>query len=121
VFEDLHAILRPDSNGRWYVQTNIGPRPDPDHASAGISWQVEQTSEYVRVFFLRNYRWAGTVTVTSDDDFAGRVQGFSNLGLNAATIRIHVDGRRIDPAHILQHVPTAADGGNLWVHVRMGR
>ncbi len=117
--EHLHAILRPDANGRWYVQTDQGPRADPDHASYGISWEVEQTSEYVRIFFFRTYTHAGTIQITSDDDFAGRVKGYSNLGLNSATIRIEVDGRRIDPGRILDHVPTAASSGNLWVNVTM--
>lgn len=117
--EHLHAILRPDANGKWYVQTDQGPRQDPDHASYGISWEVEQTTEYVRVFFFRNYTHAGAIQITSDDDFAGRVKGYSNLGLNSATIRIEVDGRRIDPGRILDYVPTAAQAGNLWVTVTM--
>lgn len=117
--EHLHAILRPDANGRWYVQTDQGPRQDPDHSSYGISWEVEQTSEYVRIFFFRNYTHAGSIQISSDDDFASRVKGYSNLGLNSATIRIEVDGRRIDPGRILEYVPTAAQAGNLWINVTM--
>lgn len=109
----LHAVLRPDANGRWYVQSDV------DHSPIGISWGVEQTSEFVRIFFFENFTHAGVIQITSDDDFAGRVRGYSNLGLNNATIRIEVDGRRIDPARILDHVPTAARAGNLWVSVTM--
>jgi hypothetical protein len=113
VVYDLHAILRPDSTGRWYVQRDI------DHAPVGISWEVEQTDQFVRLHFFRSYTHAGVVHVTSDDDFAGRVKGYSNLGLASATVRIEVDGRRINPRHILQYVPGADQAGNLWITVRM--
>jgi len=119
VVEHLHAILRPDANGRWYVQTDEGPSPDPDHASVGVNWQVEQTSEYVRILFMRRYTHAGAIQVSSDDDFAGRVKGYSNLGLTSATIRIEVDGQRIDPGRILDYVPSASKAGNLWISATM--
>lgn len=111
----LHAILRPDANGHWYIQTDQGPRQDADHSSYGISWELEQTDKYIRIFFFRTYTHAGAIQITSDDDFGSRVQGHGNLGLNSSTIFIEVDGKRIDPGRILEYVPTAAQAGNLWI------
>ena len=107
----LHAILRPDDAGRWYIQA------DTDHAPIGIVPHVEQGPDFVRVFFDRDYRFAGVIQVTSDDDFGGIISGHSNLGLNAATIRVHANGKMIDPATVRQYVP--AGGGNLWISVTM--
>ena len=107
----LHCILRPDASGHWYIQDNA------DHASYGFSPTVEQTDTYIRLFFTRNYRYAGTVQVTSDDDFRSKVQGFSNLGLGSITIKVEADGQLIDPADVLAYVPFG--GGNLWVNVTM--
>jgi hypothetical protein len=112
----LHAIVRPDAAGRWYVQADV------DHAPSGISPTVEQGRDergpFVRVFFSRSYSHAGIVHISSDDDFgAAGITGHSNLGLNNATIRIHAKGRLIDPATVWDHLPSGA--GNLWVSVTM--
>lgn len=107
----LHCILRPDSNGRWFVQS------DADHSPLGVSLQVEQTAEYVRIFFESNYTHAGVIQITSDDDFRGTIQGFSNLGLNAATIRIVANGQVINPAAAVAFAPPGA--GNLWISIVM--
>ncbi len=107
----LHAVLRPDSSGRWFVQS------DEDHAPYGILLQVEQTSEFVRIFFDRNYSHAGAIHVTSDDDFRNIISGHSNLGLNAATIRVVANGKVIDPASVIALVPPGS--GNFWITVTM--
>lgn len=107
----LHAILRPDSAGRWFIQNDV------DHMPIGVLMQVEQTPEFVRIFFDRNYTHAGVIQITSDDDFRGTIAGHSNLGLNAATIRITANGRPIDPAAVYAFVPPGA--GNLWISVTM--
>lgn len=107
----LHAILRPDSNGRWYVQSDV------DHLPDGVSLTVEQTPEFVRIFFSQNYKFAGTIQVTSDDDFADEVKGYSNLGLNHATIRVKARGKPINPADVYQYIPPGS--GNFWINVTM--
>lgn len=109
--ETLHFILRPDASGAWYIQN------DGDHRSVGVHSKVEQSGDYLRVHFLRGYKHAVTVQVTSDDDFGGRVQGYSNLGLGSATIRVEAGGKRIDPTKVWDHVPQG--GGNFWVTVVM--
>lgn len=107
----LHAVLRPDSSGRWFVQSDV------DHMPIGILRQVEQGPDFVRIFFDRTYTHAGSIQVTSDDDFMGTISGYSNLGLNNATIRIVANGRVIDPATVLAFVPPGS--GNLWITVTM--
>jgi hypothetical protein len=107
----LHAIIRPDSTGRWYVQNDV------DHAPIGITTRVDQGPDFVRIFFTRGYSHAGTIQVTSDDDFRDRVSGHSNLGLNHATVRIVAGGQVIDPATVWDHAPVGS--GNLWVSVTM--
>lgn len=107
----LHAILRPDNNGRWYIQDNV------DHTPLGISLTVEQTSEFVRIFFNRTYKFAGTIQVTSDDDFNVVVNGYSNLGLNSATIRVYANGKMIDPATVYNYIPVGS--GNFWINATM--
>ena len=112
----LHAIVRPDAAGRWYVQADV------DHAPSGISPTVEQGSDergpFVRVFFSRGYSHAGVVQISSDDDFgAAGITGHGNLGLNHTTIRVHAKGRPIDPARIWRYAKPG--GGNLWVSVTM--
>lgn len=107
----LHAVLRPDSSGRWFIQN------DEDHAPFGILLQVEQGPDFVRIFFDRNYTHAGAIHVTADDDFRGTISGYSNLGLNAATIRVVANGHVIDPAAVTSFVPPGA--GNFWITVTM--
>jgi hypothetical protein len=109
----LHAIVRPDEAGRWFVQN------DADHAPRGIATTIEQGTDqrgpYVRVFFDRTYSHAGAITITTDDDFGPSVSAHSNLGLNHATIRVFVGGKMVDPAT----VRPVAGGGNLWITAQM--
>lgn len=73
----LHFALRPDAAGRWRVQS------DSDHASAGVLG-AEQDGEFVYVLFDRRYTHAGTVIVTSDDDFSkAGISAGCNLGVTA--------------------------------------
>lgn len=108
----LHFILRPDQHGFWFVQDDI------DHAPVGVVTKVEQTREYLRVYFLRSYSHAGTVQVTPDDDFHGYITAGSNLGLASVTIRLKANGVPISPFEIYSHGPTVGSG-NLWVNVTM--
>jgi hypothetical protein len=107
----LHFVLRPANDGRWYIQNDV------DHASVGVLPQIEQGADYLRVFFERPYTHAGVIQVTSDDDFRDRIGGYSNLGLNNATIRVTHAGQVIDPATVYSYVPVGS--GNFWVTVTM--
>jgi hypothetical protein len=107
----MHFVLRPANDGRWYIQNDI------DHASVGVLPQIEQGADYLRVFFERPYTHAGVIQVTSDDDFRDRIGGYSNLGLNNATIRVTHAGQVIDPATVYSYVPVGS--GNFWVTVTM--
>lgn len=107
----LHFILRPDAAGLWYVQN------DAEHASYGVLPTVDQTDSTLTVHFDRAYRYAGTVQISSDDDYLGRVRGYASLGLSKVVIKITGDGRQIDPKRAVDY---AAPGvGNLWVNVTM--
>lgn len=108
---ELRAIIRPDSNGTWYIQN------DSDHASIGIV-AISQTSEYIELLFDRTYSHASTVQVTPDDDFNGFFTVGSNLGLSAMRIRLKANGVQINPANVYSYGPTLG-GGNLWVNVTM--
>lgn len=109
----LRFILRPDPSGRWFIQHDV------DHKSEGVNLQVEQGADYLRVFFAAGYTHAGVVHITSDDDFGSKVTGHGNLGLSSTTIRVEVNGQRIDPARIWDHIPVG--GGNFWVSAEMVR
>lgn len=102
----LHFALRPDAAGRWRVQS------DSDHASAGVLG-AEQDGEFVYVLFDRRYTHAGTVIVTSDDDFSkAGISAGCNLGVTATRCVILVRGQQIEPARINEFAPVGA--GNLW-------
>lgn len=107
----LHGIVRPDADGRWYVQNDV------DHAPVGIV-SVSQTNEYLEVVLDRTYSHAGTVQVTPDDDFAGHFVAGSNLGLSALRIRLKANGVTIDPANVYSYAPVRGSG-NLWINVSM--
>lgn len=109
--DQLHCIIRPDANGQWYVQNDV------DHSPSGCSLQIEQGPDYLRVFFLKTYTHAGTVQITSDDDFNVKIQGFANLGLNSTMIRVYANGQMINPAHVYSYIPQG--GGNFWINVTM--
>lgn len=111
----LFGILRPDANGVWSIQN------DASHKPYGIDTYVSQTSTGIKIFTccVATYTKAGSIQVSADDDFNTRVQAFSNLGLNNATIRIYVDGVMIDPAEIWDKLGVAPGSGNLWVTINM--
>lgn len=107
----LHFALRPDSQGRWFVQD------DSDHASVGVA-SMRQTQEYLEVTFDRRYTHAGAIVVSSDDDFRDRVSGYCNLGVDGTRCRIVAGGREIDPATVrdvvpLGHRPYGEQGENV--------
>lgn len=105
----LHFILRPDAAGRWNFQD------DADHASLGVRALV-QAPDHLEVTFDRRYTYAGTVQVTSDDQFGQRCSGHPSLGIKGARITIWCNGQQIDPATIRSFIPR---DGNLWVNVTM--
>jgi hypothetical protein len=108
---NLHAIVRPDAAGRWFIQNDI------DHAPVGIVG-VSQTNEYIELTLDRVYTHAGTVQVTPDDDFNGYFTAGSNLGRGALRIRLKAHGTQIDPANVYSYGP-GVGAGNLWVNVTM--
>lgn len=107
----IFCIIRPDASGRWYVQNDI------DHHAQGCNLNLEQGGDYLRLYFNRQYTHAGTVQISSDDDFRSKVQGFGNLGLTSTTIKIECNGQVIDPATVYNCVPPG--GGNLWINITM--
>ena len=111
----LFAVLRPDSNGDWYIQD------DSSHKRHGIDTYIEQTSSYIRIFTccVASFTKAGTIQITTDDGFNVRVSAHSNLGYNNATIQIYVDGSLIDPADIWTELGGYTGNGNLWLTLQM--
>ena len=107
----LHAILRPDEDGKWYVQEDEG------HAAYGIDRYVGQDSDGLKVFTCCGNApsKAGVVHITSDDGFGTRVTGHASLGVNVVRIEVHVDGRRIDPETVWDYLPYG--NGNFWITV----
>lgn len=110
-----HLIVRPDANGKWYVMNDV------DHKPIGMSMTVEQTTTYIRLFFDHQYKWAGTVQISSDDGFASYVTGHANLGLGNISIELYSNGIRIDPAKVWEYVPAdrLKGNGNLWINASM--
>lgn len=108
----LHFILRPDKGGKWYIQKDGG------HMPAGVVPEIVQTSTHLRVNFIHSWKYAGTIQITSDDDFGQVIAGHGNLGLTATEIKISANGTVIDPATVWNYLP-GATGGNLWVNVTM--
>jgi len=106
----LHAVVRPDSNGQWFIQHDV------DHAPIGIS-SVSQTTEALYLNFDRRYTHAGSIQVSSDDDFRNRVSGYSNLGVSGSRITVVANGQIIDPSTVWSYVPVGS--GNFWVNVTM--
>lgn len=112
-FYELYAILRPAPDGQWYIQNDV------DHLSKGINLRVEQNSNSLKLHFSQTYTHAVHVDIGSDDDFRNIVSGYSNLGINSATIKVVANGTIIDPATVWNYVPQG--GGNFWVKVVMAK
>lgn len=115
-------IIRPDSYGKWYIQT------DDSHIPTGVTLKVDQCpgqtlckpgDYFVRANFDHLYARSGVVQVTADDDFGKYgIEGHSNLGDSSATILITKQGvGQIDPVNVYSYMPIGA--GNLWVSVVM--
>lgn len=113
VFEQISCIVRPDANGRWYIQN------DGDHAPLGCDLTLQQSDSEIRVFFKNNYSHVGSVQVSSDDDFNVIVQGFANAGLNSVNISVYANGQKINPSEVYNHIPLG--GGNFWISATMAR
>jgi hypothetical protein len=107
----MHFILRPDANGNWFIQNDDGHKP------IGVVPQIVQTPTHLRVNFVHVYKYAGTVQVSTDDDFGQVVSAHANLGKSATEIRIKANGAVIDPASIWNYA--TGPNGNLWVNVTM--
>lgn len=121
--QSLHQIvflLRPDINGRWYVQDDV------DHAPIGTDRRlgVVQGPDFLRVYFDPVYDRAGAVQVTTDDDFAGSLSVGAGLGTQAVqfTLRAWPNVTSFDapinPADVWHYVKYNG-GGNLWVTITM--
>jgi len=111
--EHLHAILRPDPTGKWFIQNDI------DHKPIGISLTVEQTDKFIRIFFNKTYSYAGVIQISSDDGFLNKVTGHASLGLNNATIQITHNKKVIRPVDITKINRGYSENGNFWVSVTM--
>jgi hypothetical protein len=111
----LFAVLRPDSSGNWYIQS------DSSHRPYGIDTYIEQTSTYIRIFncCVATMSKAGSLQVSSDDGFNVRVDAHGNLGSNNATIQIYVDDVLINPANIWTALGGYTGNGNLWIDMKM--
>jgi hypothetical protein len=121
----LHFILRPGTSGIWFVQD------DGSHASFGVDkiTGVVHEPDHIRVYFNPVYAKAGTVQITTDDNFAGALTANANLGTQSVSIYLrahpHMRGidAPIDPKRIWEYLRPAQgytkDGGNLWVNVTM--
>lgn len=115
----LFCILRPDSAGRWSIQNDI------DHAPCGMHPTVfVQNTDSIIIYFDKRYVKAGSIQVSTDDDFAGSINATTSLGLENAKIMLraapHMRGEdpAIDPAKIWDYVKTTG-GGNLWISIDM--
>jgi hypothetical protein len=110
----LHCILRPNASGVWYIQN------DSDHAPRGISG-VSQNANGLQLSFAKTYAKAGTIQVTSDDNFARKVMGHGNLGLSGSSIVLtKADGSPLNPSDVYTATPGLIPGdGNLWINVTM--
>ncbi len=121
----IHFILRPDAKGIWSVQD------DCDHASFGVDkvTGVVHYPDHLRVYFTPVHKYAGSVQVTTDDDFAGALTANAGLGTQCVAIKLrafpNVQGvdAPIDPKRIWEYLRPAKgyvkDCGNLWVNITM--
>lgn len=116
-WKTAHCVLRPDVNGKWYIQN------DSTHAPEHIDLYVQQTADYVRIYTSGLYGIsAGVIHITSDDGFGPFISGYGNLGLNTSYIRIYAGTTMIDPADVWGHLPPdrkEAMNGNLWVSLKV--
>lgn len=121
----IHFILRPDAAGTWYVQE------DATHEACGVdkTLGVVHYPDHIRVYFSPVYPKAGTVQISTDDDFAGALQANANLGTQSVSIYLrawpNLRGMDppIDPKRIWKYL-RSVDGygpgaGNLWVNITM--
>lgn len=118
-------ILRPDENGTWSVQDDV------DHASCGVdpTLGVVHYPDHLRVYFAPTYAKAGTVQITTDDDFAGSITANAGLGCQSVSIKLRAHPHMlgidppIDPRRIWEHLRPALGytkgNGNLWVNITM--
>lgn len=117
----LHCILRPNSAGVWSIQN------DADHASYGMHPKVfVQDATGITIYFDEVYARAGSIQISTDDDFADSISATASLGTQNARITLraapHTRGEdpAIDPAKIWDYVKTTG-GGNLWINISMMR
>lgn len=108
----LHAVLRPDSSGHWFIQNDAG------HEPYGVDTKIIQTDHSIRIRFTRTYARVGTIQISSDDDFGGSIAGYASLGTEEANIVIKADGKLIDPKTIWDHAAKPGNG-NFWIDITM--
>lgn len=115
VWEQLHAILRPDEHGKWFIQNDV------DHAPHGFGLYVVQDDKQLQIFFKENYKFAGVVQISSDDGFSDVITGHANLGLGVISINIFSNKRKINRKDVWQAIPEMRkiSNGNLWVSATM--
>src|SRR5688500_9417901 len=90
---NLHAIVRPDASGRWYIQQ------DHDHAALGVA-RLEQLADRLHLHFERRHQFAGVIQISSDDEFRNRISGHASLGTAHAVIFVVADGKPVNPADV---------------------
>lgn len=113
----LFAVLRPNANGDWYIQT------DSSHARKGIDTYIDQYTTGIRIFTccVAVFTKAGSISVQSDDGFgdANVTATVNGLGYNNATIQVRVNGAVIDPKDICSYVTSCGSNGNFFITMQM--
>ena len=109
----MFGVLRADREGKWFIQN------DADHRPFGIDTHISQDETGINLWFSGIRLWrAGAIQISPDDDFGGKIEAYSNLGLTGARLVLVVDGQQISPSEVWDHVPYAG-GGNFWITVNM--
>lgn len=108
----LDFIVRMDTSGRWYVQS------DADHMPAGGNPSVTETPDALILNFGRAFTHAGAIQITSDDDYGkAGIHAHCNLGLTGSRCILMHRFEAITPAQAFQIAPPGS--GNFWVSVTM--
>ncbi len=120
----IHAILRPDPQGKWYVQNDVDHSPHGIHPDHDI--QLIQNEKGLNLYFDKRYAKAGVIQITLDDGFSGVIVASASLGLEGTNIGLRAYPEisplapTINPRDIWKYVRNKRkDNGNLWVSVTM--
>lgn len=118
----IHAILRPDANGQWFIQNDVDHVPWNVHPDTKI--QLIQDDQSLKLYFKKRFSKAGMIQVTTDDGFSGAIHASASLGLEVAGITLRASPKispsapAINPRHIWRYLKNQ-DNGNLWVSITM--